>query len=188
MKNYDDLIKKYPLLFEHPEGSQEPFALFGFECDIGWYHIIDKACEAIYSKYRSAKSSVEFWKERLADKKTFISQLRRVKEEENKTDEEIIKDRQDYLNNLIIKLKAIEETLPKVVQVKEKFGTLRFYIENGKDSDYDIASFAESMSEVTCEKCGNIGTTYTMGWHKTLCKEHAIAAYGEDKVEKYNQN
>jgi hypothetical protein len=183
MKDYKDIIKKYPLLFPQEEDSQEPISLFSFECDIGWYDIIEKACATMYSRYRSTKNSVNYWKERLENKEKFLEQTRQY--EKGKTDEEIIEDRQKFLNDLMDKMEVMEAELPKIAQIKEKFSTLRFYLDVGKESDYDIASYAESMSEVTCEKCGNVGTTYTIGWHKTLCKEHAIERYGEEKVENY---
>lgn len=61
---------------------------------------------------------------------------------------------------------------PKVVQVKEKFGTLRFYT-NGHDDTIDkLISFAEAMTTSTCEVCGNIGKTRNGGWIRTLCDTH----------------
>jgi hypothetical protein len=57
-------------------------------------------------------------------------------------------------------------------QVKEKFGTLRFYYTGGDDYIRGLVSMAESMSGVTCEKCGNPGTTDGQGWISTLCETH----------------
>jgi hypothetical protein len=57
-------------------------------------------------------------------------------------------------------------------QVKEKFGTLRFYYEGGDDVIHGIVSMAESMSGVTCDICGNPGTQTRGGWIRTLCEEH----------------
>lgn len=62
-----------------------------------------------------------------------------------------------------------------VDQVKEKFGTLRFYFHGGDDAVYGMVQLAEWLSNVTCEACGNtdtntIGST-TKGWIKTCCKE-----------------
>ena len=63
---------------------------------------------------------------------------------------------------------------PQVVasQVKEKFGTLRFYYTGGDDYTSGVTSFAESMSCVTCEDCGAPGETGGKGWIRTLCKTH----------------
>ena len=57
-------------------------------------------------------------------------------------------------------------------QVKEKFGTLRFYYTGGDDYISGLVSMAESMSGITCETCGNPGTTGGQGWISTLCETH----------------
>ena len=75
-------------------------------------------------------------------------------------------------------------------QVKEKFGTLRFYThQQWKSADepteaerargrvwsdiiWDITCRAESKSAWICEECGDHGETYTDGWHQTLCTYH----------------
>jgi hypothetical protein len=58
---------------------------------------------------------------------------------------------------------------PVASQVKEKFGGLRFYIDNADDYVYGIVSMAESMSYRTCESCGSPGTKRGKSWIKTLC-------------------
>ena len=62
-------------------------------------------------------------------------------------------------------------------QVKEKFGTLRFYVRGGDDYTNGLISMAESMSSVTCEECGNLGKTSGTGWVSTLCEEHRKKQY-----------
>jgi hypothetical protein len=59
------------------------------------------------------------------------------------------------------------------VQVKEKFGTLRFYYSGGDDEISGMVRMAESMSARTCEECGNPGKVRDGGWISTLCDEHA---------------
>jgi len=59
-----------------------------------------------------------------------------------------------------------------VEQCKEKFGTLRFYYDGGDEYINGLVSMAESMSEVTCEVCGNPGKRRSGGWIKTLCDHH----------------
>lgn len=67
----------------------------------------------------------------------------------------------------------------KPIQIKEKFGTLRYYFDASiKDLDivhqmYEIVLSYEEASAVTCEECGNYGTlTKFHGWYKTLCIDH----------------
>ena len=43
---------------------------------------------------------------------------------------------------------------PRAVQVKEKFGGLRFYIDNGSEAIQDLIEAAETESLCTCEDCG----------------------------------
>ena len=57
-------------------------------------------------------------------------------------------------------------------QVKEKFGTLRFYYSGGDDYIDGMVTLAESMSGVTCEECGLPGTQTQGGWIKTACAAH----------------
>lgn len=54
-------------------------------------------------------------------------------------------------------------------QVKEKFGGLRFYVDNCDDYVRGVIAMAESMSYRTCEGCGNHGVKRTSGWIRTLC-------------------
>ena len=57
-------------------------------------------------------------------------------------------------------------------QVKEKFGSLRFYYTGGDDYIDGMVTMAESMSGVTCEECGLPGTQTQGGWIKTACAAH----------------
>ena len=65
--------------------------------------------------------------------------------------------------------------MPPVIatQVKEKYGTLRFYYDGGDDYIDGVVAMAEYMSEVSCETCGAPGKLRDSGWMRTLCDEHA---------------
>lgn len=71
--------------------------------------------------------------------------------------------------------KNIRSIVPQVVaaQVKEKFGSLRFYYDGGDDYIQGLSVMAESMSMVTCETCGAPGKTRGRGWMYTACDTHA---------------
>lgn len=60
-------------------------------------------------------------------------------------------------------------------QVKEKFGTLRFYVYGGDEYTDGMIRMAEAMSAVTCEQCGNAGKFRGRGWYYTACDEHTKA-------------
>lgn len=90
------------------------------------------------------------------------------------------------------------EDWPRVVQIKEKFGTLRFYIRTPADIDDEqpsdmvaesgpgrMISFrpvagmskirelvmeAEQRSGTLCEHCGAPGNRHMDGWVRTLCE------------------
>ena len=68
-------------------------------------------------------------------------------------------------------------------QVKEKFGTLRFYYTGGDDEISGMVRMAESMSGVTCETCGAPGKSRDGGWIKTLCDHHE--AERQQRVKQY---
>jgi hypothetical protein len=67
--------------------------------------------------------------------------------------------------------KNLSEEHVVAVQVKEKYGTLRFYIGVGSDTAFDIVDTAEAESACICEKCGDAGEMRTRGiWLKVLCE------------------
>lgn len=59
----------------------------------------------------------------------------------------------------------------EVVQVKEKFGGLRYYIHGGDEYIYNLISKAEDETFKICEKCGKPGKLRTKGWYYTLCNK-----------------
>lgn len=85
----------------------------------------------------------------------------------------------EIIKELSLKLEPIIEKLPEeqreftyAVQVKEKFGTLRFYMNSYTDEMGELISEAEKKSETTCEISGKQGKLMTdAGWWKTLSEE-----------------
>lgn len=76
----------------------------------------------------------------------------------------------------------------RVDQIKEKFGTLRFYI--GVSGDISvcerlrgIVDAAEEATNLICEDCGDEGKTsnWTGGWWRTLCRRHAAEALAKGR-------
>lgn len=66
----------------------------------------------------------------------------------------------------------------QVCQVKEKFGGLRFYINEGSKEIHDRISEAEKLSYKTCEMCGEEGELRTkIRWFTTLCNKHYDEKY-----------
>ena len=72
------------------------------------------------------------------------------------------------LDELCSKLKGLNVTAN---QVKEKFGTLRFYLSGDKGA-HDIVSDYEQKSGETCESCGGPAKVQNNhGWLRTICNE-----------------
>lgn len=117
----DKLVQKYPKIFADRHGSPQSTAMcWGFECDDGWYWLIDNMCNHI----------------------------------------------QKYID-----LNKVPQVI--ATQVKQKFGTLRFYYTGGDEKIHGIVSHTEWLSGTICEECGtheHVGTT--IGWNVTLCKTH----------------
>lgn len=69
---------------------------------------------------------------------------------------------------------SIPDEIPqvKIEQIKEKFGTLRFYYQGGDDFIHGAVWFAEGMSGMLCESCGAPGERRHGGWVRTLCDVH----------------
>jgi hypothetical protein len=166
------LCAKYPLIFkDRNENMQNTAMCWGFSHGDGWYNIIDTLCGLLTSEYRGAKSRYDHLVE--VGVGNVLYGTKTVTQESIDT----------------AKTKLDEETLkvPVAVQVKEKFGGLRFYVQAATDKHYQYISFAESMSYRTCEECGAPGKTYTDGWHMTLCDIHA-AMNGKEEEYEYEEN
>lgn len=82
----------------------------------------------------------------------------------------------DLIYRLSKDLVAISKDI-RATQVKEKYGTLRFYwVTDGRLPDFKYnkinnrINLAEDESGVTCEECGSLqNVTQTEGWITTLC-------------------
>jgi hypothetical protein len=137
------LCEKYPLMFKNRNAPMtETCMCWGFEHGDGWYQIINNLCANIQSHIDWSHKS-NAWD---------------LKWNEEHPDEQ----------------RPVREIVPQVVvdQVKEKFGTLRFYYSGGDDTIDGMVRMAESMSAVMCEKCGAPAETRSPGWVRTLCETH----------------
>ena len=75
----------------------------------------------------------------------------------------------DQLSADITLLDEKNGTTTIAVQVKEKFGALRFYVQAGSDAIFDLIDKAEDESSRTCEMCGEPGELRGVGWVSTMC-------------------
>ena len=139
----------------HPDIFQKS-GDFEFSIGDGWYGIIDTLCGMISYRLENAKSRLKYAMENPDAR--FVKPIAELEK--------------DVAN-------AMEE-LPEIAQVKEKFGTLRFYVHGGTEEMRHYIDFAEAMTSCVCEECGNPGKSRSGGWVKVLCNEHHRALYPED--------
>jgi hypothetical protein len=78
----------------------------------------------------------------------------------------------DWQNKNHEKHPVVEQVV--AVQVKEKFGGLRFYYDGGDETIRGMVRMAESWAANTCETCGDKGKhRVDGGWHYVSCDAHA---------------
>lgn len=84
----------------------------------------------------------------------------------------------DIIEPIVAELHAFNEkqadefSIMYPMQVKEKFGTLRFYCNGTTDEVDELIRKAEKQSAVTCETCGKPGELIASSWLYTACPEH----------------
>lgn len=171
------LCEKYPLIFaKRHDDMRETAMCWGFECGDGWYGIIDALCSNIQSHVNQSNKGAVWsreWNEMidgvLAGDLTLFEKRHHGYGEEHKAQT------LDDIRSGVIKKVEAKKHLPQVTaeQVKEKFGTLRFYTNLGDDYIYGLVAMAESMSARVCERCGKPGKLFTSGWFYTACDDHA---------------
>lgn len=77
----------------------------------------------------------------------------------------------DELNDILVKFNFVDKY--RIMQIKEKFGSLRWY-DNGvpKEAYEEYSEWLdkiEILSEKTCISCGELATHTTSGWIVPLC-------------------
>lgn len=112
----------------------------------GWNSIIDTLCEKIYSQYQFTQNTLNG----MVDNHDNESRIQVWREQ----------------------LGREAAQLPVILQVKEKFGELRFYMKGGTAAHEAYVDFACAMSIRVCEVCGAPGQRRDTRWVKTLCDTH----------------
>lgn len=88
----------------------------------------------------------------------------------------LIKELSLELEKLILQYPFEERKRYHVLQVKEKFGRLSFYVSHSCAEMNKLIQDAGEKSASICEVCGNVGKdTYDLGWIKTRCEEHSYS-------------
>ena len=137
--------------------------------DNGWFDIIDMLCSNIQHRIDNAVKQRQYaieWNQQVNDPEyDWSDKASFIKREEREVPE------------------LVEQVVAK--QIKEKFGTLRFYYGGGDEFIRGLDSMAGSMSSVICENCGCPGesrSTKKNHYIRVLCDKHAIElGYIEDE-------
>jgi hypothetical protein len=136
------LCEKYPkMMVNRNKDMMETCMCWGFECGDGWFNILDQLMGNIQHHID--------WKEKQRGWAITFNSTASLED-----------------------MRPVPDAIPQVTldQVKEKFGTLRFYYTGGDDYISGLVAMAESMSGTTCESCGNPGERTGGGWIKTICE------------------
>ena len=185
------LCEKYPKMMVNRDKSMiETCMCWGFECGDGWFNILDQLMGNIQHHID--------WKEK---QRTSAMAYNLMAAQAKEGNFDLFDDSMKDLNNPEYKAKRLSEviagdfrpvpeSIPQVTldQIKEKFGTLRFYYTGGDDIIDGMVRMAESMSAVTCETCGNPGQQRGGGWIRTLCDHHEELYQEDNRVREMKQS
>jgi hypothetical protein len=166
------LCEKYPkMMVNRNKTMMETCMCWGFECGDGWFNILDQLMGNIQHHID--------WKEK---QRTGAIKYNEMATQAKAGNFELFEEdmkalpNDEYKEKRLVEIVAgdfrkVPESIPQVTldQVKEKFGTLRFYYSGGDDVIDGMVRMAESMTEVTCEGCGNLGERRGGGWIHTYC-------------------
>jgi hypothetical protein len=180
----EELCRLFPEMLTNRHKPDEPCVTWGFECGDGWFNLLKVLMANIQNHLH--------WKEknRQYDIRFDAIAVSVRRGEMTLFNEEFGTHSKEFQEEKLRKLKAKREwvapdPIPPVVleQVKEKFGTLRFYYKGGDEYIRGLVALAEDMSAHICEDCGDTGTTRGGGWVRTLCDKHE-AEYQERRSTK----
>jgi len=168
------LCERYPkMMINRYKPMTETCMCWGFDCGNGWFNILNQLMGNIqhhinwHRKQRANALKYNRFLRRAVNGDT--TGLIRFYTYGDAPNEHTYKRVSDDLADP--KFRDVPEKIRQVTldQVKEKFGTLRFYYTGGDAYIDGLVTMAESMSAVTCEGCGNIGKRSDGGWIRTIC-------------------
>lgn len=130
-------------------------------CGDGWFQILWNICSEVDDYIAQIKHHNQWCQDQIQAVLQGLGRFEKLSDEQRTAE--------------IEKLNEDIKIIPlfNIVQIKEKFGTLRFYYDGGDKVIDRIVSMGERFSESTCEYCGKPGKLRQGGWLKTLCDEHA---------------
>lgn len=143
-----ELCRKFPLLYRDRNGDRHKTLMnFGFCVKDGWYPIIYELSASLEPLIKAQHGSYVLFKCKVALYKA--------------------------LKRIGFKVIVPQKQSACAMQVKEKFGGLRFYMSGPQTKEMALLiRQAEEKSFNTCETCGKSGTLRTdRRWVLTLCDD-----------------
>lgn len=208
------LMEKYPSLFREDKDGKLRSPDCGIWCPKGWEELVDRLCESIVFRVKNNHileprkffmlplriwvwNKIFFKIRKLIDPTSKLfkngnivkTSVVQVEEANHPWRTYITKKTFRKIERILVplnkyNLRPIPEV--KIGQIKEKFGTLRFYYDGGDEVIQGMVSFAEALSGNICEMTGEAGSLCKKGkglsWYKTL-SERKANEIGYTKVE-----
>lgn len=163
------LVKDHPILFASRFADMRTTAMcWGFECGDGWYDLLKEAADKLEPLCRAEYEKIA------GLEKSWYRYVRRAMGAMAR-----------FTPVFTILYKIVNVILPNVYnsplywyggppcrasQVKEKFGTLRFYMTAQTPEMDAIIDEADRKSATTCEECGKPGKVIGGGWLYCRCQ------------------
>jgi len=157
---------------------------WGLACGPGWYPLIDTLCRCIQSYIDDSRQyRVRALLFNRAIKRALNgddSSLIRYHSYGGEITDFILRSvemsiKENTMRSVPIRVRQVEAT-----QVKEKYGTLRFYTAGGDDFTDGLIRMAEAISGITCEECGAPGKLKGDYWVYTACEAHTKVVDSDD--------
>jgi len=164
----EKLCKDFPNLYTDRRNDMMATCMcWGFECGDGWFELIYDLSSKLEPLITNIIKKDRKWYRRLY---RYISKRLYWLKNHKLFPGEIVRKMgsmswKDYN-------KISQRYYPRASQVKEKYGTLRFYMSSETQEMSNLISVAEDLSAVTCETCGKPGKERGRGWYYTACDEH----------------
>lgn len=149
------LVKDFPLTFARSSHGREPWSMFGFECGDGWEASIRKTAEKLEPLIAIAILETAL--------PNFLHKI---------TPKFLIKTLAKIAPDALLLFISQEYGYFRTAQLKEKFGTGRWYLSCGTEEMHDLVEAWELETDTICETCGKPGELRGHGWLYTACWDH----------------